>query len=141
MQNTKGVVIMNRNNQNFSKIPYRDIKVTLHAKQRASERLGINKESEIQKLAHAAKYKGVKILALTTENYDEFGITYDMYRYLKNRYTHRYKSDKIYYYRDHVFVFAGDRSRCLKSIVPCYEEDMKKAIAKLDGIPYEEVSA
>ena len=131
---------MNRNNQNFSKIPYRDIKVTLHAKQRASERLGINKESEIQKLAHAAKYKGVKILALTSENYDEFGITYDMYRYLKNHYTHRYKSDKIYYYRDHVFVFAGDRSRCLKSIVPCYEEDMKEAIAKLDGIPYEEVN-
>ena len=131
---------MNRNNQNFSKIPYRDIKVTLHAKQRASERLGINKESEIQKLAHAAKYKGVKILALTAENYAEFGITYDMYRYLKNHNTHHYKSDKIYYYHDHVFVFAGDRSRCLKSIVPCYEEDMKKAIAKLDGIPYEEVS-
>ena len=132
---------MNRNNQNSSKIPYRDIKVTLHAKQRASERLGINKESEIQKLAHAAKYKGVKILALTTENYDEFGITYDMYRYLKNHYTHRYKSDKIYYYHNYVFVFSGDRSRCLKSIVPCYEEDMKKAIAKLDGVSYEEVRA
>lgn len=124
--------------QNFGKISYRDIKVTCHAKQRAAERLGINKESEIQKLAHAAKYKGVKILSLNFENYGSFGITYDMYRYLKNHYNHRYKSDKIYYYRDHVFVFAGDRSRCLKSIVPCYEEDMKKAIAKLDRVPYKE---
>ena len=129
---------MNHTKQNFNKIPYRDIKVTYHAKQRAAERLGINKESEIQKLAHAAKYKGVKILALNAENYASYGITYDMYRYLKNHYNHHYKSDKIYYYRDHVFVFAGDRSRCLKSIVPCYEEDMKKAIAKLDGVPYEE---
>lgn len=129
---------MNHTKQNFNKIPYRDIKVTYHAKQRAAERLGMYKESDIQKLAHAAKYKGVKILALTAENYAEFGITYDMYRYLKNHYNHHYKSDKIYYYRDHVFVFAGDRSRCLKSIVPCYEEDMKKAIAKLDGVPYEE---
>lgn len=128
---------MNHIKQNFNKIPYRDIKVTYHAKQRAAERLGMYKESDIQKLAHAAKYKGVKILALTAENYAEFGITYDMYRYLKNHYNHRYKSDKIYYYRDHVFVFAGDRSRCLKSIVPCYEEDMKKAIAKLDRVLYE----
>lgn len=128
---------MNHSKQSFGKIPYRDIKVTCHAKQRAAERLGINKESEIQKLAHAAKYKGVKILALNGENYTSFGVTYDMYRYLKNHYNHRYKSDKIYYYRDHVFVFAGDRSRCLKSIVPCYEEDMRKAIAKLDGVPYE----
>lgn len=132
---------MNTNNQSIGKIPYRDIKVTLHAKQRASERLGITKESEIQKLAHAAKYKGIKIRALTRENYSALGITYNMYRYLKNHYTHYYKSDKIYYYRNYVFVFSGDRSRCLKSIVPCSEEDMKKAIAKLDGIPYEEVSA
>ena len=123
--------------QNSNKIPYRDIKVTCHAKQRAAERLGMYKESDIQKLAHAAKYKGVKILALTAENYSGFSITYDMYRYLKNHYNHRYKSDKIYYYRDHVFVFSGNRSRCLKSIIPCYEEDMKKAIAKLDRVPYE----
>ena len=131
---------MNHTKQNFNKIPYRDIKVTYHAKQRASERLGINKESEIQKLAHTAKYKGVKILALTCDNYAEFGITYNMYRYLKNHYNHHYKSEKIYYYRNYVFVFAGDRSRCLLSIVPCYEEDMKKAIAKLDRVPYEDVS-
>lgn len=132
---------MNHHAQQNFKIPYRDIKITYHAKQRAAERLGIYKESEIQKLAHAAKYKGVKVLALTYDNYADFGITYNMYRYLKNHYNHHYKSDKIYYYHDYVFVFAGDRSRCLKSIVPCSEEDMKKAIAKLDGIPYEEVSA
>ena len=124
--------------QNHNKISYRDIKITHHAKQRATERLGINKESEIQKLAHAAKYKGVKILSLTFNNYNEFGISYDMYRYLKNHYNHYFKSDKIYYYRDFVFVFSGDRSRCLKSIVPCYESDMKKAIAKLDRVPYED---
>ena len=76
---------MNHTKQNFNKIPYRDIKVTYHAKQRAAERLGMNKESEIQKLAHAAKYKGVKILSLNAENYASYGITYDMYRYLKNQ--------------------------------------------------------
>lgn len=127
---------MSYTNHDFNKISYREINVTYHAKQRAAERLGINKESEIQKLAHAAKYKGVKILSLNSENYANCGITYDMYRYLKNHYNHHYKSEKIYYYHDHVFVFAGDRSRCLKSIVPCYEEDMKKAIAKLDRVPY-----
>ena len=121
-------------NSNFNRISYREIKLTRHAKQRACERLGINKESDIQKLAVSAKYNGTKILALTYDNYKDFNISYDMYRYLKNHYTHRYKSDKIYYYKNHVFVFSGDHSRCLKSIVPCYEEDMKKAIAKLDHV-------
>ena len=127
--------------QKTGKISHREIKVTYHAKQRAAERLGINKESEIQKLAHSAKYKGVKISALNCDNYADKGITYNMYRYLKNHYTHQYKSHKIYYYRGYVFVFAGGGSRSLLSIVPCSEEDMKKAIAKLDRVNYNEVSA
>lgn len=121
----------------FNRISYREIKVTRHAKQRAHERLKINKESDIQKLAVAARYNGIKISTLALDNYNHYKICYNMYRYLKNHYTHHYKSDKCYYYKNHVFVFSGDRSRCLKSIVPCYEDDMKKAIAKLDGVPYE----
>lgn len=125
--------------QNFGRLPYRDIKVTLHAKQRAAERLGITKEPEIQKLAHAAKYKGVKIRALTCKNYSSFGISYNTYRYLKNHFSHNFKSEKIYYYRDFAYVFAGDRSRCLKSIVPCTAEDVALGISKLDRIPVEQV--
>ena len=122
------------------RIPYRDIKVTIHAKQRAHERLGIDKESEIQKLACTARYKGVLIRTLNSDNYEKLGITCNTFRYLKNHYGHHYNSEKIYYYRDYVFVFAGDRSRCLKSIVPCAEMDIKLGIAKLDGIPVELVA-
>jgi hypothetical protein len=117
-------------------IPYRDIKITAHAKQRAYERLGLRSETEIQKRAKSAKYNGIKIRALTCDNYQDFNISYDMYRYLKNHYNHQYKSDKIYYYKDYVYVFSGDRSRCLKSIVPCTEQDMREAIAKLDANRY-----
>lgn len=120
--------------QNFGKLPYRDIKITLHAKQRAYERLGLTKESDIQKLAHSAKYKGVRIHELTRETYKANDISYDMYRYLKNHYCRKFKSEKLYYYKDYVYIFAGDRSRCLKSIVPCTYDDMVKAIAKLDRI-------
>lgn len=130
---------MNHAKQNFGKIPYRDIKVTLHAKQRAYERLGMTKEAEIQKLAHAAKYKGINIRALNLENYSLTGLSYNMYRYLKNHYSHQFKTEKTYYYHDYVFVFAGDRSRCLKSIVPCTTEDAALAISKMDKIPVEEV--
>lgn len=123
-----------------NQISYRNIKVTYHAKQRAAERLGIYKESEIQKFAHAAKYKGVKISPLNSSNYSYYGLSYDMFRYLKNHYTHRYKTDKTYYYRNYVFVFSGDGSKSLKSIVPCYEEDMRKAIEKLDNPSHSAIS-
>lgn len=114
------------------KVPYREIKLTLHAKQRASERLNINKDSEIQKLAHAAKYKGVKIRALTYDNHEDYGIPTDLYRYLKNHYAHYTNNDKSYYYKGYVYVFSGDGSRTLKTIVPCTQEDINEALAKLD---------
>lgn len=116
----------------FQKISYKEIKITLHAKQRAYERLGITKEVEIQKLAHSAKYNGVRIHELTLDNYTKFNISYDMYRYLKNHYGCRFKTEKMYYYKDCVFIFAGKGSKSLKSIVPCTQADMLAAIAILD---------
>lgn len=118
------------------KVPYREIKLTLHAKQRASERLNIRKESEIQKLAHSAKYKGVKIRALTPENHEDLGVSNDLYRYLKNHYGHYTNNDKSYYYKEYVYVFAGDGSRTLKTIVPCTKSDIAEAIEKLDAFKF-----
>lgn len=114
------------------KISYRDIKLTYHVRDRAQQRLGITNKEEIQKLAHSAKYKGIKIKSLSATNHESLGLSYYMYIYLKNHYGHHHGSDKIYYYKNYVYVFSGDRSAVLKSIVPCFEEDMREAIAKMN---------
>ena len=117
----------------YNKISYRDFKISYHAKQRAAERIGLTKECDIQKLAKAAKFYGVEISLLNKDNYEKNNISYDMYRYLKNHYGKYSNTDKNYYYKDLVFVFAGYRSRSLKTIVPCSISDMELAIAKLNG--------
>lgn len=116
-----------------SNIPsYTKITLTSHSRQRAYERMNITSDDQIKRLAHAAKYKGVKIRAVNINNYSKLGLDYDTFRYLKNHYTHMYNSDAIYFYKGYVYCFSGGDSRTLKSIIPAGEEEIKTGIAKMN---------
>ena len=62
---------MKKNNTNRSRISYKDIKLTMHSKLRAEERIGLTSSEEIRKLAVSARYKGININALNKDNYNE----------------------------------------------------------------------
>lgn len=105
---------------------YTKINLTSHCRQRAFERLNVTSDDQIKRMAHAAKYKGVKIKALSANNYAKLGVSYDLYRFLKNHYTHAHNSEAHYYYKGYVYCFAGGDSRTLKSIVDVSEEKVSE---------------
>ena len=109
-----------------------NLKISPHAKQRAMERFGISKECEIKKLAAQAKNQGIRIWTLNRDNYKLLGLDWNTYRYLLNKYAQHYSTDKSYYFKGKVFVFGGQKSCVLKSIIPCTEEIVSEAIPKME---------
>ena len=119
-------------NPNATHTKAANLKISPHAKQRAMERFGISKECEIKKLAAQAKNLGIRVWTLNYSNYKALGLDWNTYRYLLNKYAHHYNTDKSYYYKDKVFVFGGQKSTVLKSIIPCTEEMVTEAIEKME---------
>ena len=108
---------MKKKNVNRSKISHKDIKLTMHSKLRAEERVGLTSSEEIRKLAVSARYKGININALNEDNYNELGISKALYNNLKHHYSRRTNAERLYYYKGNVFIFCGNDSRTLKTIV------------------------
>ena len=100
-----------------NKLGHKDIKLTPHSKMRAEERLGITSAEEVRKLAISARYKGISIKALNKENHEELGVDVDTFRKLKSEFAYHTNSDKLYFYKDCVFVFGGNKALTLKTIV------------------------
>lgn len=100
-----------------SKFGHKDVKLTAHSKMRAEQRLGLTSSEEIRKLAISAKYKGISVRALTTESCNEIGIGYDGYRKIKSQFAYHSNNDRLYYYKDAIFVFGGNKSLVLKTII------------------------
>ena len=100
-----------------SKFGHKDVVLTPHSKMRAEERLGITSTDEIRKLAISAKYKGISIRALNTETYEKLGFTYSEYRKLKSQFAYHSNNDRLYYYKNNLFVFGGKKSLVLKTII------------------------
>ena len=108
---------MKKKNTNRSRISHKDIKLTIHSKLRAEERVGLTSSEEIRKLAISARYKGININALNENNYNELGINKALYNNLKHCYSRRTNAERLYYYKGNVFIFCGNDSRTLKTIV------------------------
>lgn len=100
-----------------NKLGHKDIKLTPHSKMRAEERLGITSAEEIRKLAISARYKGISIKSLNKENHEELGVDMNTYRKLKSEFAYHTNSDKLYFYKNCVFVFGGNKALTLKTIV------------------------
>lgn len=108
---------MKKKNTNRSRISHKDIKLTMHSKLRAEERVGLTSSEEIRKLAVSARYKGININALNENNYNELGINKEIYRTLKHYFPRKSNTERFYYYKGRVFIFCGGDSRVLKTIV------------------------
>lgn len=100
-----------------NKLGHKDIKLTPHSKMRAEERLGLTSTEEIRKLAISARYKGISIRGLNKDNCEELGISLENYHHLKSEFSYHTNSDKLYYYKNYVFVFGGNKALTLKTII------------------------
>lgn len=120
-------------NHNQSRCLKKNITLTAHAIQRARERFNITSNDELKSLAANAKNKGIKIWVLDIDNYKKLGLTWNTYRYLKNKYAHNFSTQKSYYYKDKVFVFQGKNGQTLKTIVPCGACEIKLGCEKMDN--------
>ena len=100
-----------------NKLGHKDIKLTSHSKMRAEERLGITSVEEVRKLAISARYKGISIKSLNKENHKELGIDINTFRKLKSEFSYHTNSDKLYFYKNCVFIFGGNKALTLKTIV------------------------
>lgn len=100
-----------------SKFGHKDVVLTPHSKMRAEQRLGLTSSDEIRKLAISAKYKGISIRALNCETYEKFGFTHSEYVKLKSQFAYHSNNDRLYYYKNSLFVFGGKKSMVLKTII------------------------
>lgn len=103
-------------------VSHKDIVVTLHAQQRAKERLNLTHIADIRKIAVAAKTKGVSVKALTYNNCQDYNISPDLLTTLRQNFFFNTNSNKIYYYKGNIFVFVGKKSCTLKTIVNVKEQ-------------------
>ena len=114
-----------------SRASYKVFKLTNHARQRAKERLHIQSEEELKKLARAAKYNGLNIYALMKAPPNSFSqllqqrdLSESDGKYLISKYilanqNSSSKNNNLYYfYKEYIFVFSGQDGRTLVTIVP-----------------------
>lgn len=94
-----------------------DIKLTHHAKQRGSERLGINSENELRKIAANAKKKGIEITGIDETNYSQKGVDLHTAKVWSSAFRRESNVNRIYYYKGLYYVFCGNRARTLKTII------------------------
>lgn len=102
---------------NYHKDSYKSIKVSAHAKTRTEQRLGTASSQELQKMAFAARNKGVKIWLLNKENKKESGLDDVTYTLLKrNLQTHPSGGEHTqYFYKNNIFIFHG---KYLITVIP-----------------------
>lgn len=103
-------------------VSHKDIVVTLHAQQRAKERLNLTHIADIRKVAVAARTKGISVKALTYNNCQDYGVDPDLLRTMRQNFFFNTNSNKIYYYKGNVFVFVGKKSCTLKTVINIKEQ-------------------
>lgn len=106
---------MNTQNKNNT-ISSKNIKISVHAKQMAYERLGLSSEKEVQKLCANAKRNGLNMSLISMQNYEDYGLSFEHYKWLKDKY-YKCGNEAVYFYKGYFFVFAGKNNRTLKTII------------------------
>lgn len=113
-----------------NRISYKDIKLTAHAKQRAEERYNITSSDEIRKMAVTARYNGINVSGLIiNRNPEHFNLDMNTYNQLKRRFSFRTNSERIYYYKNKVFIFCGNDAKTLKTIITVDDSTYKEVEA------------
>lgn len=123
MTHTTNFSIQNRNHNHTS---WKYMNLTPHSKQRGMERLNITNTDELKKMANSARFKGIDIDLLNIRNYEQLGITYDELVILKKKYYRHNNSERLFYYKNFVWVFCGANALTIRSVVP-FREDRKNS--------------
>lgn len=100
-----------------------NIKITAHGMQRVKERTPFSSRNEILNLVAKARFYGVRINLLTKENYKDFGLSWDLYKFAKGN-CYPKNSDRLFLYRDYIFCFTGNKDKTLKTIF-CIPDQLK----------------
>ena len=114
--NTTSSYIANRS-KNHNHTSWKKMVLTRHCKQRSFERVGINNEEELKKMACGARFKGIELDKVNIYTYEGFGLAYNEMVALKNQFKYITKSDRIFYYKSYVWIFAGNNALTLRSVV------------------------
>lgn len=88
--------------------------ITAHAKQRAAERTNFClKKDKLKETALTARYKGLDFDKIAPQ--DVGGR--EIYAYLKENLKISASTDKFKFYKNYIFVFCGENSRTLRTII------------------------
>lgn len=112
------------NTANFYSQSTSKINITSHAMQRIKERTDFSQKQDIKKFVSNARYKGVHVNLISPENCMSYGISVDTYKYIRSHFKQSNNSNKILYYKNSVFVFSGNKSRTLVTVVNLNKENL-----------------
>ena len=98
-----------------------NIRLTSHGMQRVKERTPYSVKNEILNFVAQARYYGIKIDLLNKENYKNFNLPWDLYKYVKNN-CYAHSSDRLFLFRDYIFCFTGNKDKTLKTMFKIPEE-------------------
>lgn len=93
------------------------IRLTFHSKDRGLERLGIQSDQQLRVKAAIARNKGLNIDAINIQNYEKHGMSYEELVSIKRQFKTHTNSEKIYFHKGFVWVFAGKNACVLKTVV------------------------
>ena len=79
-----------------------NIRLTSHGIQRMKERTSMTVKNDILNLVSKARCYGIRIDCLDRNNYKDFGLSYELYRFTKGS-VYAHYSDRLFLYKDHIF--------------------------------------
>lgn len=116
-KNVRSKNSMTYSNPNFYNMSSKKIIITDHALQRIKERTDYSQKQNIRKFVTDARYKGINVSLINAYNCKSFGISSRVYNYITSHFYVNSNRNKIIYYNNSIFVFAGNKSRSLITVV------------------------
>lgn len=94
------------------------VKISDHALQRFHERTNIPTK-DIKSYLSSVRNSGIHLESLTPYVCEKmhYNFSLSFYHYLTHYFVQKYNSNKIILYKDNVFIFAGNNSRTLITVI------------------------
>lgn len=94
------------------------IKLTSHSRQRAMERLNITSSEQLKNMASKARNVGINLDVVNIYNYKDLNIDYNTLISMKRQFRTKNNSNKIYFYKNNMYVFGGNHACTLLTVIP-----------------------
>lgn len=119
-----GICKPNNRTGNSGQAPARNnLNISQHASLRLSERLHLNsKKAQIDHIYSVRYIKGIDVDTITKENYTSYGLSDSNYHYIKTYPHYNNKKYRVFFYKNFLYIFAGNKSRTLITAFTLPEE-------------------